>query len=61
MTPAADTPDDPTPGIKIFLIADVRGYTMFTEEHGDEAAARLAGAFAQVVRDGVSGHGGTLV
>jgi len=29
-------------GIKTFLIADVRGYTWFTQERGDEAAARLA-------------------
>jgi class 3 adenylate cyclase len=28
--------------IRTFLIADVRGYTVFTQEHGDEAAARLA-------------------
>jgi DNA-binding NarL/FixJ family response regulator len=34
---------------------------MFTDEHGDEAAARLAGNFAQVVRDGVAGHGGSLI
>ena len=28
-------------GIKTFLIADVRGYTAFTDDRGDEAAARL--------------------
>ena len=33
-------------GIKTFLIADVRGYTRFTSERGDEAAARLATRFA---------------
>jgi class 3 adenylate cyclase len=27
---------------RTFLIADVRGYTRFTQQHGDEAAARLA-------------------
>ena len=26
-----------------FLIADVRGYTAYTQANGDEAAARLAG------------------
>ena len=26
-------------GLRTFLIADVRGYTRFTQEHGDEAAA----------------------
>ena len=25
-------------GLRTFLIADVRGYTRFTQEHGDEAA-----------------------
>jgi class 3 adenylate cyclase len=29
------------PEIRAFLIADVRGYTTFTQAHGDEAAARL--------------------
>ena len=32
--------------IRTFLIADVRGYTVFTQERGDEAAAALAGKFA---------------
>jgi ABC-type transport system substrate-binding protein len=32
--------------IRTFLIADVRGYTLFTQERGDEAAAKLAAKFA---------------
>jgi DNA-binding NarL/FixJ family response regulator/class 3 adenylate cyclase len=48
-------------GIRVFLIAVIRGYTLFTEEHGDQAAARLAETFARVVREGVEGHGGALV
>ena len=48
-------------GVRVFLIADIRGYTLFTQEHGDEAAARLAESFARVVRDGVEGHGGSLI
>jgi DNA-binding NarL/FixJ family response regulator/class 3 adenylate cyclase len=48
-------------GVRVFLIADIRGYTLFTQEHGDEAAARLAEAFARVVREGVEGRGGTLI
>ena len=44
-----------------FLIADVRGYTRFTQEHGDEAGARLAGRFAEVVREQVDGRGGHVV
>ena len=47
--------------VKTFLIADVRGYTTFTQEHGDEAAARLAGAFAQAARAGVSLRDGEVI
>jgi DNA-binding NarL/FixJ family response regulator/class 3 adenylate cyclase len=47
--------------IKVFLIADIRGYTLFTQEQGDDAAARLAKAFAAVVEDVVGSHGGTVV
>src|SRR5437763_11725877 len=48
-------------GIKTFLIADVRGYTRFTQERGDEAAARLATRFAELAREAIEGAGGTLV
>ena len=44
-----------------FLIADVRGYSRFTEEYGDEAAARLAAKFVDLVQEGVDAHGGTLL
>jgi class 3 adenylate cyclase/WD40 repeat protein len=47
-------------GILTFLIADVRGYTSFTQERGDEAAALLAGKFAEVTREGIEAHGGEL-
>ena len=47
--------------IRTFLIADVRGYTVFTQENGDEAAAALAGKFATVARETVEGRGGTVV
>ncbi len=47
--------------IRTFLIADVRGYTVFTQERGDEAAAALAGKFARVAREGVEARGGTVV
>jgi WD40 repeat protein/class 3 adenylate cyclase len=50
-----------TAGIKTFLIADVRGYTAFTNERGDEAAARLAKRFADVARLKVEGRGGELI
>jgi YVTN family beta-propeller protein len=47
--------------IRTFLIADVRGYTLFTQERGDEAAAKLAAKFADIARDGVEARGGTLL
>jgi ABC-type transport system substrate-binding protein/class 3 adenylate cyclase/streptogramin lyase len=47
--------------IRTFLIADVRGYTRFTQEHGDEAAAGLAAGFAELVRGSVAEFGGSLI
>ena len=44
-----------------FLIADIRGYTSFTQSRGDEAAAGLAGKFALVAREGIEAHGGRLL
>jgi len=43
------------------LIADVRGYSRFTEEFGDEAAARLSATFAEVAADEIDAHGGRVV
>ena len=49
--------DGPPPGqtegteavhIRTFFIADVRGYTLFTQERGDEVAAKLAAKFAEI-------------
>ncbi len=48
-------------GINTFMIADVRGYTSFTQTYGDAAAARLASAFADICRDIVQRHEGCLV
>ena len=47
--------------IRTFLIADVRGYTLFTQERGDEAAGKLAAKFARIARETVEGRGGTLL
>jgi YVTN family beta-propeller protein len=47
--------------IRTFLIADVRGYTLFTQERGDEVAAKLAAKFADIARDGVEARGGILL
>jgi WD40 repeat protein/class 3 adenylate cyclase len=51
--------DDPV--IRTFLIADIRGYTAFTREHGDAAAARLAEVFAALARDSVEARSGTVI
>jgi class 3 adenylate cyclase len=47
--------------VRTFLIADVRGYTQFTMDHGDEAAARLAVRFATAARQVVSARDGRVV
>ena len=47
--------------LRTFLIADIRGYTLYTQERGDEAAAKLAAKFADIAREGVEGRGGTLL
>jgi WD40 repeat protein/class 3 adenylate cyclase len=47
--------------ILTFLIADIRGYTRFTAERGDEAAAELAMKFATMAQEDIESHGGTLV
>jgi class 3 adenylate cyclase len=62
--------DRPLPGqtvsidgvhIRTFLIADVRGYTLFTQERGDEVAAKLAAKFAEIAREIVEARGGRLL
>lgn len=45
----------------IFLVADVRGYTRFTTEQGDEEAARLADRFAALCEEVVELHNGQVV
>jgi len=47
--------------VRTFLIADIRGYSRFTEEHGDEAAAKLVAKFSELVRESVELRGGTLI
>jgi YVTN family beta-propeller protein len=47
--------------VRTFLIADVRGYTRFTQEQGDEAAGRLAAEFAQLSRSAVESHEGEVI
>jgi class 3 adenylate cyclase len=47
--------------VRTFLIADVRGYTRFTREHGDVEAARLAKRFADLARDAVVARSGRVI
>jgi serine/threonine-protein kinase len=49
------------PGVRTFLIADLRGYTRYTVEHGDEAAADIATEFAEIVRRVVEDREGRLI
>jgi peptide/nickel transport system substrate-binding protein len=57
-------PSAPPPGhvaeLLTFLFADIRGYTSFTQRRGDEAAAKLTGKFATIVRELVVQFGGTV-
>jgi len=62
--------DRPVPGrpegiedveVRTFLIADIRGWTTFTQERGDEEAARLAGRLAEVTRSVVEYHRGRVL
>lgn len=47
--------------VRTFLIADIRGYTRFTEQCGDEASARLSAKFSDLVCEGAELRGGTLI
>jgi class 3 adenylate cyclase len=61
VTEVADDTDAPRTEVLTFVIADVRGYTNYTQRHGDEAAARLASVFAEIAREGVEAHGGDVI
>ena len=47
--------------VRTFLLADVRGYTRYTREHGDEAASQVAGRLAALVGSTVPEFGGELL
>jgi ABC-type transport system substrate-binding protein/class 3 adenylate cyclase len=47
--------------VRTFLFADFRGYTRFTQEHGDEAASALANRFAELAGRTVSEFEGELL
>lgn len=54
-------PPESSSELRTFLFADVRGYTRFTQEQGDEAAARLVVKFAGLLREGIKARGGRLL
>src|SRR5579884_3770439 len=49
-----------TSEVLTFLIADLRGYTAFTQQHGDERAAALTEAFARIATEAVEAQSGRL-
>jgi class 3 adenylate cyclase/tetratricopeptide (TPR) repeat protein len=48
------------PNIRAFLLADLRGYSRYTVEHGDSAAADLAQRFESLGREVVAAHHGSV-
>jgi class 3 adenylate cyclase len=54
-----DNHDRPS-ALLTFLLADIRGYTRYSSEQGDQAAARLSDRFLSVCREVVSSHGGEV-
>lgn len=47
--------------VRAFLIADIRGFTRFTHDRGDEEAARVARRFGALTAETVEPFGGTLL
>ena len=47
--------------LRTFLIADIRGYTRYTREQGDDAASAVAARFAGIVRASVTEFDGELL
>ena len=47
--------------VRAFLIADIRGFTRFTHDRGDEEAARVARRFGALTEDTVAPFAGTLL
>src|SRR3954452_7074135 len=48
-------------GARTFLIADIRGYTAYTAERGDDAGADLAAQFAEIAREVVEALEGFVI
>src|SRR4051812_48474315 len=52
---------EPAAHLLTVLFADIRGYTRFTQQNGDEAGARLTQKFARIGRATVEDHGGEVL
>jgi class 3 adenylate cyclase len=51
----------PSDDMLTVLVADIRGYTAFTHQHGDAAGAALASRFAALAGKAVAAEGGRVV
>ncbi|MBA2634856.1 MAG: diguanylate cyclase [Chloroflexi bacterium] len=49
------------PQTRGFLFADLRGYSAFTEQYGDQAARELLARYRRAVRDVISCTGGAEI
>src|SRR5947209_3228972 len=61
IAPASESTVEPATLFRAFMIADVRGYTSFTVEHGTPAGARLAQKFATIAMQMVDERGGKVI
>jgi len=62
MARADQRPSERRPtAVLTFLFADIRGYTRFTNELGDEAGSRLSAKHAEVTTEGIEVHGGRML
>ena len=59
--PAGEGRESRGADLRTFLIADIRGYTRFSQDHGDGAASRLAHRFADIVREVIPTEVGELL
>src|ERR671910_1444129 len=58
---APSSTSQPPSVIRTFLIADLRGYTRFSDSRGDDAAAAVAERFVSVAGERIETRAGTIV
>ena len=59
-TASATVKDTPSSALLTFLLADIRGYTAYTAEQGDHAAAHLSELFLALCREVIAAHEGEV-